>query len=125
MNTDPYEIVSPANLSGAMAALKARLQSDYEKAYPRLAEIIHLVIDAEEANAWKLSFPHLFLPDLVEAHLARLSLKPTSERKDTAIRRVRALPPAILRTVRQQIRASGEAQISDIIPTQQMQAIQH
>jgi hypothetical protein len=35
------------------------------------------VLDEEEAKAWDLSFfPHLFLPDLVEAHIARLGLEP-------------------------------------------------
>jgi hypothetical protein len=35
------------------------------------------VLDEEEAKAWDLSFfPHLFLPDLVEAHIATLGLEP-------------------------------------------------
>ena len=61
-------------ISVALAQLKQRLQQDYEQAYPDLREIIHLVLDEEEANAWELSlFPHLLLPDLVEA---RLNLDP-------------------------------------------------
>jgi hypothetical protein len=63
-------------VTGAVADLKNRLQHDYEQAYPNLAEIIHIVLDEEEANAWELSFPHLFLPDLVEAHIAKLNLQP-------------------------------------------------
>jgi len=52
------------------------LQQDYEQAYPDLREIIHLVLDDEEANAWELSlFPHLLLPDLVEARLINLNLQ--------------------------------------------------
>jgi hypothetical protein len=68
--------VFPQTLSRAVANLKLRLQRDYEQAYPQLGEIIHLVLDEEEANAWALSFPHLLLPGLVEAHVARLNLQP-------------------------------------------------
>jgi hypothetical protein len=35
------------------------------------------VLDEEEVRAWDLTlFPHLLLPDLVEAHLASLNLHP-------------------------------------------------
>ena len=61
----------------ALTNLKIRLQRDYQQAYPDLAEIIHLVLDEEEVRARELStFPHLFLPDLVEAHIAKLNLQP-------------------------------------------------
>ena len=64
-------------VSVAVAQLKQRLQQDYEQAYPDLREIIHLVLDDEEANAWELSlFPHLLLPDLVQARLTNLNLHP-------------------------------------------------
>jgi hypothetical protein len=63
-------------LVGAVSELKQRLQHDYEQAYPGLGDIIRIVLDEEEANAWELSFPHLFLPDLVEAHIAKLGLQP-------------------------------------------------
>jgi len=63
-------------LTGALSELKNRLQQDYEQAYPGLGDIIRIVLDEEEANAWELSFPHLFLPDLVEAHIAKLGLRP-------------------------------------------------
>ena|GEM_PF-696045 len=67
--------VFPQTISFALSHLKQRLQQDYERGYPGLREIIHLVLDQEEARAWKLtSFPHLLLPDLVEAHLASLNL---------------------------------------------------
>lgn len=60
----------------ALGNLKQQLQHDYEKAYPDLREIIHLVIDEEESRAWNLTiFPHLLLPDLVEAHVAQLNLR--------------------------------------------------
>jgi hypothetical protein len=64
-------------VSVAVAQLKQRLRRDYEQAYPDLCEIIHIVLDEEEARAWDLTlFPHLLLPDLVEAHLASLNLHP-------------------------------------------------
>ncbi len=67
----------------AVAQLKQRLQQDYEQAYPDLREIIHLVLDEEEANAWELSlFPHLLLPDLVEAHVSNLNLYPVETKHD-------------------------------------------
>ena len=65
-------------LTGALSELKDRLQHDYEQAYPGLGDIIRIVLDEEEANAWELSFPHLFLPDLVEAHIAKLGLQPAA-----------------------------------------------
>ena len=63
-------------VSAAVTQLKQKLQKDYEQAYPGLGEIICLVLDEEETKAWELSlFPHLFLPDLVEAHVAKLGLE--------------------------------------------------
>lgn len=81
MKTDPIQFspgtVFPQIVSVALTRLKQQLQNDYEQAYPQLREIIHLVLDEEEANAWNLSrFPHLLLPDLVETHIARLNLRP-------------------------------------------------
>jgi hypothetical protein len=79
MKTDQTTLqqpVFPQKVTRAISQLKSRLQSNYERAYPGLAEIIHLVLDEEEAHAWRLSaFPHLFLPDLVEAHIAKLNLR--------------------------------------------------
>ena len=70
-------------VSAAMTQLKQRLQHDYEQAYPALREIIHLVLDQEETNAWRLStFPHLLLPDLVETHIANLNLQPAETKHD-------------------------------------------
>ena len=68
--------------ASVVADVKARLQHDYEEAYPQLAEIIHLVIDEEEANARELSFPQLFLPDLVAAHIEKLNLQPVGGTDD-------------------------------------------
>src|SRR5215467_14881530 len=79
----------------ALRDLKQRLRRDYERAYPNLREIIHLVLDEEELRAWNLTlFPHLVLPDLVEAHVAKLNLQPakTSQRNPLAPRRFSAVP---------------------------------
>jgi hypothetical protein len=63
-------------LSVAVAQLKQRLQQDYEQAYPDLRQLIQIVLEQEEARAWDLTlFPHLVLPDLVEAHLASLNMR--------------------------------------------------
>jgi hypothetical protein len=74
-----------ATVTSMVSQLKNRLQQQYEKAYPDLGDIIRYVIDEEEANAWALSplSPHLFLPDLVEAHMAQLGLGPLFERRET------------------------------------------
>ena len=87
MKTDqlaqPTTAVFPQIVSNAVARLKQQLQQDYERAYPDLREIMHLVLDQEETNAWELSpFPHLLLPDLVEAHVAKLNLQPAETRRE-------------------------------------------
>ena len=70
-------------VSVAIAQLKQRLQLDYERTYPDLREIVHLVLDEEEIKAWELSlFPHLLLPDLVQAHVEKLNLQPADTRHD-------------------------------------------
>ena len=86
MKTDTQpEPVFLQTVSVALRQLKQRLQQDYEQAYPDLREIIHLVLDDEEANAWELSlFPHLLLPDLVEARLTNLNLHPIETKHDDA-----------------------------------------
>ncbi|MGH7936443.1 MAG: hypothetical protein ACREF8_05495 [Chthoniobacterales bacterium] len=86
MKAEPNHLdASLQTIGRAVADLKERLRHDYEQAYPELSEIIHLVLDEEEANAWKLSFPHLFLPDLVEAHVARLNLQPVDLTHDEVL----------------------------------------
>lgn len=78
--------VFPQTVSVALERLKERLQRTYERVYPDLREIIHLVLDEEEAEARELSsFPHLLLPDLVETHLARLNLQPVISARDAAV----------------------------------------
>jgi len=74
---DPIRTVFLQTVGIAVAHLKQQLQHDYEESYPELHDIIRLVLDEEESRAWKLStFPHLLLPDLVEAHIAKLNLRP-------------------------------------------------
>jgi hypothetical protein len=75
--------IFPQTIIAAVSELKDRLQQDYERTYPRLGEIIRIVLDEEEETAWKLSsFPHLLLPDLVEEHIATLGLEPADTRHD-------------------------------------------
>lgn len=73
-------------VSAAVTQLKQKLQKDYEQVYPGLGEIIRLVLDEEEVKAWELSlFPHLFLPDLVEAHVAKLGLQSAETKHDDVL----------------------------------------
>jgi hypothetical protein len=92
MQTDEQQLGTAAvflqTVSVAIAQLKQQLQQDYEQAYPDLREIIHLVLDEEEKKAWELSlFPHLLLPDLVEAHVAKLNLRPAETNHDDVLAR--------------------------------------
>ena len=74
------QIVSPA-----IGRLKKRLQRYYQKAYPDSGEIIRRMIDEEEAKAREISFfPHLILPDLVDAGLGKLGLQPDETRHGRA-----------------------------------------
>ena len=73
------------NLPGAVSKLKNRLQRDYEQAYPGWGDLVRIVLNEEEAKAWELSFPHLFLPDLVEAHIAKLNLQPADTRHESVL----------------------------------------
>ena len=80
---EPTSTVFLQTVSVALAQLKQQLQHDYERAYPDLREIVHLVLDEEETKAWELSlFPHLLLPDLVEAHVEKLNLQPVETKHD-------------------------------------------
>src|SRR5204863_4673658 len=72
----------PQTLATAVAKLKNRLQRSYEQAYPELGDLVRIVLDEEEARAWESSFPHLLLPDLVEAHITQLGLRPADIRDD-------------------------------------------
>jgi hypothetical protein len=64
-------------LSRAIAELKHRLLLHYVRLYPEHAKVIRGAVAEAEAQAWELSFfPHLLLPDLLEARLAALQLQP-------------------------------------------------
>ena len=75
MKTDQPQEPAPIfaqMVSVALGRLKKRLQRYYQKAYPDSGEIIHRMIDEEEAKAWEISFfPHLILPDLVATGATR------------------------------------------------------
>ena len=93
MKTDQYPdqdqaAVFPQRLIDTVSKLKNRLQQEYERTYPDLGDLVRIVLDEEEAKAWELSFPHLFLPDLVEEHITQLGLRPADIRDD------RVPPPA-------------------------------
>jgi len=99
--TEPTKTVFLQTVSIAMSHLKQELQRDYEQAYPDLAEIVHLVLDEEESRAWDLTmFPHLLLPDLVEAHIANLNLRRVEREEEDVVvphahREIEAYQPAL------------------------------
>jgi len=76
-----------ATATSVISQLKNQLQEQYEQAYPGLGGIIRYVIDEEEANAWNLSplFPHLVLPDLMQARMAQLGLQPIFSDPDKVV----------------------------------------
>jgi hypothetical protein len=75
-------------VTAAVSELKDHLQQDYQRTYPGLGEIIRIVLDEEEAKAWGLSFfPHLFLPDMVEAHIANLNLQSVETKHEDVLER--------------------------------------
>jgi hypothetical protein len=64
-------------LTNAVPALSRRLQAHYEHLHPDQTDVIREIVAEAEATAWELSlFPHLLLPDLVEARIAELALQP-------------------------------------------------
>ena len=66
-----------ARLTDTVAKLSQRLQARYESLYPGHREMLRRVIAEAEAASWELSrFPHLLLPDLVEARLEALTSDP-------------------------------------------------
>jgi hypothetical protein len=98
---DPTKTVFLQTVGVAVAHLKQQLQRDYEQAYPELREVIHLVLEEEESRAWDLTlFPHLLLPDLVEAHVAKLNLRPVETKHEDVFvphfhREIGAYQPAL------------------------------
>jgi hypothetical protein len=58
----------------AVLRLKQQLQHEYGQTHPELRDVIPAILDQEEKNAWNLSsFPHLLVPDLVEARMRNFS----------------------------------------------------
>jgi hypothetical protein len=113
----------------ALARLKRELQQDYERAYPALREIVHLVLAEEETKAWKLSqFPHLIFPDLVEAHIEKLNL----HRPETAVphrfapmAQAAAMSRSVLSTIRQQVGLGEENPSPNLFGQQLEPTAQH
>jgi hypothetical protein len=52
LTTEPTKTVFLQSVGIALGNLKEQLQRDYERAYPELREIIHLVLQEEESHAW-------------------------------------------------------------------------
>jgi hypothetical protein len=134
MITNPA--TTPAFLQTVQAALaqsKRELQHAYERAYPALREIIHLVLDEEETKAWKLSqFPHLIFPDLVGAHIEKLNLqRPETSREAVVPRRfapmaqAAAMSRSVLSTIRQQVGLGEEAPTPNLFGQQLEPTAQH
>jgi hypothetical protein len=69
-------------LEVALRELKLRLQAQYERRLPGEAMRIREAIRQAEIVAWHTDFPHLFLPDLAEEAITRLSFSSKSEHKD-------------------------------------------
>ena len=78
---DSFEIYS-ARVVAVVRELELRLQAQYESRFPGEAVRIREAIRQAEMVAWQTDFPHLFLPDLAEEAIARLSFSSTSELKD-------------------------------------------
>ena len=65
-----------SRLELALRELRLRLQAQYERRFPGEAVRIREAIKQAEMLAWHTDFPHLFLPDLAEEAIARLSSSP-------------------------------------------------
>ena len=78
---DSFEIYC-GRVTAAVRELKLRLQAQYESRFPGEAVRIREAIRQAELVAWQTDFPHLFLPDLAEEAIARLSFSSRSELKD-------------------------------------------
>jgi hypothetical protein len=61
---------------------KTRLLADYERRFPSAASQIRDAVAEAEVAAWHTEFPHLFLPDLAEEAVARLSVLSNLEHSD-------------------------------------------
>ena len=83
MKTDTQpEPVFLQTVSVAIAQLKQRLQQDYEQAYPDLREIVHLVLDEEEAKAWELSFSRICFSPIWSRRTSKPNLQAIEAKHD-------------------------------------------
>jgi hypothetical protein len=69
-------------LAVAVCDLKTRLLADYERRFPNAARQVRDAVAEAEMAAWHTEFPHLFLPDLAEEAVARLSVLSNLEHSD-------------------------------------------
>lgn len=72
MNPDPSVRIYQ-NLSKAIADLRERLRVRYERILPGQRALVESILEEAESVAWCTPFPHLFLPDLAEARVARVA----------------------------------------------------
>ncbi len=56
-----------------LGILRARLLRHYAALFPGHTSLIESVLDDAESTARRTPFPHLFLPDLAEARMARIA----------------------------------------------------
>jgi hypothetical protein len=61
------------SLTTAITELRERLRTRYQRIFPGQNALIDNVLEEAESVAWCTPFPHLFLPDLAEARIARLA----------------------------------------------------
>jgi hypothetical protein len=73
-------VVFLQTVSVALAQLKQRLQQDYEQAYPDLARVFASSLMQRSQSLGTNIVSALLLPDMVEAHLASLNLRPDRTR---------------------------------------------
>ena len=59
-------------LADSLIALREQLIARYDAALPERRHLVREVIAEAEALAWETRFPHLFLPDFVEARLGEM-----------------------------------------------------
>jgi hypothetical protein len=69
-------------LAIAVRDLRVRLQAIYERRFPGEGRRIREAIAEAELAAWHTEFPHLFLPDLAEEAVGRLSISSNPEQRD-------------------------------------------
>lgn len=69
-------------LAVALRDLKMRLEAHYERRFPGERMRIRDAIAEAEVAAWHTEWPHLFLPDLAEEAMARLSVSSILEHED-------------------------------------------